>query len=142
MSVVRYTAKRSLTGGASAEDTIVRDLQLFDLIEGRQATRSESVALGGQREYVYDRGENTWQAIHKPIQIGSTQELQLRMFLDSVESGEVFEFAPYDLSTDSPINYRNVQITSDGWNAQRFRTGVAGGGSDYVQVRFSFVEVP
>ena len=142
--VVNYVALRSLVGGVSVNDSIVRDLQAFDLVEGRNVERSEQVAISGARQITYDRGENTWNVTHIPIVIGSTDEIHIRMFLDSVESGQVFSFSPYDESTDSPIAYRNVQVTSKGWTADRVlkKGGATRGASDYVQHSFMLVEVP
>ena len=144
MAVASYLAKRSFTGGAVLDDPIVKNLTLADLGESRNVERSEAISIGGQREYMYDRAENSWQCTYIPVAIGSADELQLRMFLDSIESGQVFSFSPYDESTDSPIDYRNVIVSSNGWQAARVMKvgGATRGASDYVQFSFTVVEHP
>ena len=140
MSVVSYTAKRSLTGGASVDDTIVLDLLLRDtLARSRMPVRSEAVAMSGSRESLYDRGEESWQGT---TQVLFTQNaLNMVMFLDSAEDGQVFQFAPYNSSGDSPIDYRNATLVPAPYTeAREIPTGTPV--NDGFSYAFQLVEVP
>jgi len=144
MAVASYLAKRSFTGGAVLDDPIVKNLTLADMEPSRSVDRTDAKSIGGQRETIYDFAENHWQCSFKPVVVGTTAELELLMFLNSIESGQVFSFAPYSESTDSPIGYTNVVIESNGWHASRVMKvgGATRGASDYLQYSFTLVEHP
>ncbi len=140
MSVVSYTAKRSFTAGAVLDDPIVLDLLLRDdMTMSRSPVRSESVAIGGARESIYDRDNTVWN-IRTQVLFGQDSD-DMVMFLDSAEDGHTLQFAPYDASTDSPINYRNGVLQAGGYTqAREISTGTPA--VDGFSYAFQIVEIP
>lgn len=140
MSVVSYLAKRSLTGGVSVDDTVVLDLLLRDtLARARSPIKSVAVAIEGQRESLYDRADVRWTG--KTQVLFTTNALEMTMFLDSVEDGQIFQFAPYNSAADSPIDYRNVTVLGGAYTeARKISTGTPA--NDGFEYPLQVVEVP
>lgn len=140
MAVVSYLAKRSLTGGANVDDTIVLDLLLADLEASREVDRTVHTSLSRQRETVYRAGEDVWDAVTKPMT--GQDVLDVKMFLDSVESGQAFSFSAYQTSSDSPLNYQSVFLISSGYSRPRRVKVGNGGGSDWFSYSFRLAVLP
>lgn len=94
MASVRYIAKRSLTGGVTASQTVTYELPIryAGLSRTRQPQAITSRSLAGLRETYYYNAEQSWRCSSIPLS-GFALE-QLVMFLDSVEDGQEFEFDP------------------------------------------------
>lgn len=139
MPVVSFKARRSLTLGHSAEQTVVLDLKLRDdLTRSRTAVRSDSIAIGGARESVYDRADVTWQG-RTQVLYGQDADSMVE-FLDSIEDGQIFQWSAYQGSGDSPINYVNVQAEGGYTENREVSTGAPA--SDGFSYAFRLVVVP
>lgn len=141
MAVVRFAAKRSLIAGHSVDEQITLGFATRDtLSRSREVRRSASTSLDFTTETLYFAGRSVW-----PIQTlmlrGAARDAMVE-FLDSVEDGQVFEFAPYDGPTDSPIDYRNVVCASDGYSENRDVSTGAPASTDEYTFAFTLAEVP
>lgn len=96
MPTVRYTAQRSLIPGvtAGASRTYVLPVRYAGMSRNRAVFKNTRRSLSGRRETYYESVENSYQVSTKPLT--AQQQALLVMFLDSVEQGETFEFAPTD----------------------------------------------
>jgi hypothetical protein len=126
MPVVRYTARRSLVSPTVANDTVTYDLPL--VYAGMTRARVPNVvrhrSLTGAQEAYYQSAQESWDCVTRPLfwATGTTvlQARYLAMFLDSVESGESFEFDPDHKASDGgAIVYRDVVIDSQGYQEPR-----------------------
>jgi len=140
MAVVSFLAKRSLLAGISVDDTVVLDLQLRALTPSRSVDATQHKAMDGTRETNWIMGEKSWAAAVRPLLAADVAAME--QFLDSVESGQVFSFAPYNASTDSPIDYRNVVLEPSGYTWNREVQVGGGGASDLFSTGFRMIEVP
>ena len=119
MPVIRFTATRSLIGGVSLNDTVTYDLPVryAGMARSRRAVKTTRASMSGRRETYVDRTEVAYDVATKPLT--PTQRDALVMFLDSVEEGEEFEFAPQNSAGDSPITWLNAEIDGDGYGESR-----------------------
>jgi hypothetical protein len=143
MSFVRYTAERSLIPASPTRQGQSLDFQLRlrGLTAGRDVIRKESVALSGDQETIRFRGNKRWEAVTAHVLRGTTEFIQMREFLDSVEGGETFELDPYGTVGDSPADLRDVKLTSKGYTETRTVQRGAGGGTDYFSWSFAMREL-
>lgn len=145
MAVVRYYALRSLTGGVTLNQQITRNLPLSTngLTRDRSVFKSGHVSIARLRETLFYAAEVSWQCQSIPLR-GTTQtQLDLVMFLDSVDRGEVFEFSPYQVVGDT-ISWANACCEDQGYTESRVLpiggTGTNGkGAGDYFQYGFRIV---
>jgi hypothetical protein len=93
---VRFTATRSLIPGVSQGATVVYTLPVryAGMSRTRSVVKHTRRSLSGRRETYAESTENSYQISTKPLT--PTQQPHLVMFLDSVEEGETFGFAPTD----------------------------------------------
>jgi hypothetical protein len=108
MSLVRYIARRSLLLTVSVNDQVTLELPVkyAGVMPSRQAIATSRESMAGVRETYYYRGKASYSVALIPVVSGVADAV--RMFLDSVEDGQVFSFAPVGtLSTPSPA-YRNA----------------------------------
>lgn len=115
MPVVRFTATRSLIGGVSLNDTVTYDVpaRYAGMPRTKQVVKTTRVSMGGRRETYVDRKEVSYDIATKPLT--ATQRNALVMFLDSVENGEAFEFAPNNSAGDSPISWEDAEVDGEGY---------------------------
>jgi hypothetical protein len=136
--VVTFSAQRSLLSGISANDSVTLGLLARypgGVNRSRAVEANRRASQAGYRETWYVRGEVKWQITTIPL--ASSDQDAMRQFLDSVEDGQTFTFAPYDASGDSPIDYRNVVIDGDGYDESRESQN-----KNYSSFSFKLVEVP
>ena len=90
---VQYTALRSLYEVSSGE-TVDLDLpaRYAGLSRSRRSIKNTRVSLSGARETWFARNETAYTVETIPMSLD--QLYSLRMFLDSVDQGEAFLFAP------------------------------------------------
>ena len=139
MAVVRYTAKRSLVAGVSVNDTVTLGFSPREPSNrGRQVKREMHESLNFTTETIYDAGRRVWNM--QSIGLSGSAADEFVQFLDSVEDGQVFEFAPYDGVTDSPIDYRNV-VASAGYDENR-EVSTGDPTTDVFTYSFALAEVP
>jgi|SRR5690606_14037260 len=137
MPVVRFTATRSLIGGVSLNDPVTYDLPAAyaGMPRSRRLAKTTRVSMGGRRETYVDRTEVGYDVFTKPLT--STQRDALVMFLDSVEQGEEFEFAPSNSAGDSPIAWLTAELDGDGYIENQVPER-----DDLVTMAFRIVIVP
>ena len=138
MSLVRYFARRSLILGVGLGDQITLQLPIkyAGLMPQRMALVNTKESMSGKSESYYYRGKVSY--VVNLIPVDSTIAERVRMFLDSVEDGQVFAFAPAGiLSTPSPA-YRNARI-----DQATYSYGPHAGLQSLTQFSpFTIVEVP
>ena len=143
MPIVKFTAKRSLASGISLNDEVTMAVKLRrsdGLTRGRTVEAERRTSLGGRREMYYHRADVSWAAVSIPI--SGTDVARMVMFLDSVESAETFEFAPYDSVGDSPIDWRDCILEPSGYTETREVPTGSSGNADYFSYAFRIVELP
>lgn len=115
MPVVRFTATRSLIAGVSSNAQVTYDLPVRygGIARSRSPVKTTRASMSGRRETYVDRTDISYDIATKPLD--STQRDALVMFLDSVEAGEEFEFAPENKASDSPITWLNAELDGDGY---------------------------
>ena len=139
MAVVSYTAKRSLVSGVSVNDTVVLDISPREPFNReREVNRQTHQSLDFTTETIYHAGRVLWPIT--TLMLNGADADAMVMFLDSVEDGQVFSFAPFDASTDSPIDYRNV-VASAGYVENR-EVSVGDDANDEKSYSFVLAEVP
>ncbi len=144
MAVVRYYATRSLTGGVTLAQQITRNLPLASpggLNRSRQVFKSTKTSLARLRETIYLNGEVSWACQSIPLRGLTQTQLDLIMFLESVEAGESFEFSPYQIVGDT-ITWLNAVLDGNGYQEARAAAvgGTTKGAGDYFQYGFVIVE--
>jgi len=116
MPVVRFTATRALIVGVSVNDTVTYDLPVAYAGINRQRTvfATQRRSLSGRRETYYESAEDSYAINTKPL-LGDDR-LAIKMFLQSVERGEQFEFDPDHAAVDGgSINYSDARLTTLGY---------------------------
>jgi hypothetical protein len=120
MSLVQFTAKRSLYGSHTAEALVTVPLEVetadIDVSDIRTMERSK----GGGMEVLFERSDMFWRITFAPV--CGYEFLQLREFLDSTESGEPFRIWLRDESS-VPLILKRLDTGHD--YAPFMRTGVA-----------------
>lgn len=103
MPSVRFTATRSLVTGVSLGATVVYTLPVryAGMSRNRSVMKTTRRSMSGRRETYYESVENQYQISTKPLT--QVQKDALVMFLDSVERGETFGFAPSDGSFSDSV---------------------------------------
>lgn len=117
MPVVRFTATRSLIGGVSLNDTVTYDLpaRYAGMVPERRVFASKHVSIARLRETYYEAGERAYSFNTKPLT--STQLDALKMFLDSCEAGEAFEFDPDHSAADGgSIVWSDAELDAAGYS--------------------------
>ena len=96
MPSVRFVATRSLVTGVTQGATVVYTLPMryAGMGRGRSVFKSTRRSLSGRRETYAESAEDSYQISSKALT--ETQRKALVMFLDSVEQGDTFGFAPTD----------------------------------------------
>jgi hypothetical protein len=125
---VRYTVTRSdLTSSPTRIGTLqALQVTLKRLDRTRRPRTARNVALGGQTQTIYHRGETLWTFDHIPV--SGNAHLQLREFLDSVEAGETWE-----LDAGDGLGYRDMLIESKTYTENRVvMTGGGPPGDSYT----------
>lgn len=137
MPVVKYTARRSLVSGYSdgAEVTFDLPARYAGMPRSRQAFGHRRMSLSGQREAYYYRGETSYGVATYPLEAAKIADM--RMFLDSVEEGQVFLFAPNDTSATPSPDWRNA-VVEDG----KYDEAVTQERQDLISFAFRVTEVP
>jgi hypothetical protein len=117
MAVVRYTAKRSLQPPTTVDTVVTYDLPIAyaGLTRARVVNVVHHRSLTGAQAAYYYAGQQAWDIQTKPVVWDPTGAL-LVQFLDSVESGEAFEFSPGQFASEGgSISWTNVVLDSDGY---------------------------
>lgn len=137
MALFKYTAQRSLTTGVSAGSVQTRSISLRTLNRQRKVVGETQVALGGTAYKTWHRGDVLYQC-ETTLVTGNNRGF-MREFLDSVESGETFQFDPDNTAVPSPLNWTDVVLESNGYTENRAgRMGAGDGGdADYMTFRFT-----
>jgi hypothetical protein len=132
MAAVRYNAMRSLVPGISENDSILMTLLIrhAGLTRSRKAYVQHRRSLSRLAESYYYAGEYSWSIDTRPLDADDSAEM--RQFLDSVEDGQVFEFAP-DTAED---DWRYVNF-----EAGEYTESPVQGRDDYKTFSFTLTEV-
>ena len=132
---VRYYAKRSVYPSRTLGDQYTLEIYLNKYDRKRKPLRVTTISLTGERSDTYQRADTTYGC--STIPLTGYYHLVMREFLDSVEGGEIFEFA----DSGSPENFVRVQITSKGYTERRRVLRGDGGESDYFSMQWQHREV-
>lgn len=134
MALIQYTAKRSLAGGHVVDGQYGIELDLLDAQPDMQDVKSEARSPGGALEIAYERQDVFWTIRLGPV---SGYELELlREFLDSIESGEIFQIWLWPEDT-IPLSLKCLE---DGHTEEAFmRRG--GEREDYFTGQFTALQV-
>lgn len=89
----RYTAKRSLAPGHTAETSYVAEFELVDAVPSVADVKTREQSQGGASEATFYRQDRSWQLTFAPVR--GDDLLLLREFLDSTETGQAFHVAMY-----------------------------------------------
>lgn len=110
MSLIRYTAKRSIMSGHTLD--VVYEFEIDFTRWDRQAKAEKKVArsLGGVTETIFHRQDIFYQITTAPAK--TTAIDQMREFLDSVMAGESFVIDRYG-SIGSPDNEITMTLEGD-----------------------------
>src|SRR5690606_13582016 len=137
MPVVRYMAKRSLISGVTEGDLITHDLPVAyaGMNRTRRVYATTRRALSGARETYHENSENSWDIRTPPLE--QAEYAPLVMFLESVEAGEAFEFAPDGAAGDPVIAWRSARMDSSGYEERRHDNL-----DSLMQYSFTIVEAP
>ena len=149
---VQYTAARDLTGTNTDGGSVTLSFSASDVTPGREVSRSEQKAIGGQRETLLHNALRTWSVTTGPIEGVNIDAMQ--EFLASVEGGESFSFEPWryesgpslDLDFVTPrlrvAEAVMVTMTSEGYSLTRLIGVGTGGADDCYQVSFAVKALP
>lgn len=149
---VQFTAQRDLTGVHEEGDSVTLSFSAADCTPGREVTRSQQTAIGGNVETLLHRSLRTWSVSTEPLAMGTLDFMQ--EFLASVEGGETFTFEPWryesgpslDLDFITPrlrmAESVTVTMTSEGYTLTRLVGDGTGGADDWYQVSFQVREHP
>jgi hypothetical protein len=110
---IKFIAKRSLVAGYSVDTQYTIDLKIryAGMAKGRQPVLSARTSFGGNRETYYFRGDTTWNI--GTIALDATDQALMKMILDSVEDGQIFQFA------DDGTTFVNAVLSSQGYEFTR-----------------------
>lgn len=91
---VQYTALRSLYGGVASGTVVTLELPVryAGMPVAKKTYGSTRVSMAGSRERYHERTERIYSITTKPIP--EDLAARLRMFLDSVDESEAFQFSP------------------------------------------------
>lgn len=134
---VQYIIRRSVAAGYTLDAVDSFDLQVKVKDRGRKAIRDRAISLGGTVFTTYHRAEVSW-SVHTTWFKGADAD-RMRMFLDSVEDGQIFQFDPTHGAGASPHDRRNVVIDSISYSENREQTGTQT--NDWFAFSFKLVEV-
>lgn len=149
MITVEFTAKRNLTGSHASGDVVSLSFSAQEpLTPGRKISRNVQTAVNGARETLYHNALFTFEVTTQPVS-GATLETLLE-FLMSVESGESFQFYPWEVPTGnpSPLPSRWVGegitcvLDSEQWTMTHVSSEATGGYQDWYTISFSVVQIP
>lgn len=130
MATFIYTARRSLLPGRIANQTYQLDIETQSSPRRRKVEKSERRAAGGATETLYHRADVEWTVTFEPV---NGFELDaLREFLDSTESGELFQMQIF--STEA--SFTQVRRADEGYEEQEFQAQ-GSDRTDYVQVQMT-----
>lgn len=133
MALFIYTAQRSLVLGHAAQSKYSIEIGLQQASPSEADVRTDERSAGGALESSYERTDVTWQFATAPVR--GVELAQLREFLDSTESGQVFRGYLYG-NESTPIALRRIE---DGHAESSFMR-VGGADLDYFTASFSAIE--
>lgn len=128
MTAVTYTAKRSLIAGHTVNTSYSLDLNVVDMPIDREPSVSTQTTLDGNEETIRFHACEYFN-VGLAVQT-STQILQIKEFLDSVEGKEVFTFDPYG-SANVPASPLTATLASPGYQFSRQPLGQGGANDGY-----------
>jgi hypothetical protein len=136
---IQYQITRSVAPGYTlgALNTFAPALREKD--RGRKASRKRVMSLGAVPFTTYYHGSTTWQLETTPMT--ETQAEVMRMFLDSVEDGQVFYWDPKYAPAHTPNAYRAVILDGDTYQQDRKVKRGDGGEGDLFTFTLRLLEV-
>lgn len=132
MSLISYTAKRSLVPGHQVEQVYVLNVDISEATPGVEDIKTEERSTGGGGETVFHRQDRRWDIAFAPMR--GMDLLMMREFMDSIESGQAFQMEIYE---GEPLGYFKW-IDSEHGEDVFMRVGLEE--SDWYQVRGTFLE--
>jgi hypothetical protein len=147
MITVEFTAKRNLTGTHAVGDSVTLSFSAQEpLTPTRKVSRTVQTSLSGARETIYNNGLWSFDVITEPV-AGATLETLLE-FLMSVESGEVFDFSPWEMpgGNPTPLPDRwvgqplNCELDSESFSLTPLAIQGTGGSEDWYVATFTVIE--
>lgn len=149
MIKVEFTAKRNLTGAHAVGDSVELTFSAQEpLTPTRKTSRTVQTSLSGARETIYNSAVWSFEITTEPV--SETTLETLLEFLMSVESGEEFNFYPWEISggNPSPAPGRWVdaplvcQLDSESVSLSLIASQGTGGYADWYTVQFTVIESP
>ena len=136
---IQYEISRAVASGYTLGALHTFAPKLRDKDEGRKSNRKRTLSLDGTVFTTYYGGVTSWSL--ETVPIGGTDAALVRMFLQSVEDGQVFMFDPANAPGASPGAYRAVVLDTESYTpTRRVRRG-NGGASDLFVYEFRLLEV-
>jgi hypothetical protein len=149
---VTYTASREIAGAHAAGDVVTLSFSASEVTPGREVSRDQQKAIGGQRETLHHYGLRTWSVTTGVIEGAEIEALT--EFLASVEGGESFTLEPwrYEAGASLDLDFAGGRLreaeaatctlSSEGFSLTRLEGIGTGGADDFYQASFSAIESP